>query len=98
LGYSVQALGSGEEAIEYLNRASADLLILDMLMEPGMDGLDTYKRIAELHPGQKAIITTGYAETARLKEALRSGIGSYLKKPYLIDDIGLAVKSELKIA
>jgi signal transduction histidine kinase/ActR/RegA family two-component response regulator len=96
LGYSVQALGSGEEAIEYLNHASADLLILDMLMEPGMDGLETYKRIAELHPGQKAIITTGFAETSRIKEALRSGVGRYLKKPYLVDDIGLAVRAELE--
>jgi ActR/RegA family two-component response regulator len=55
-------------------------------------------KVAKLHPGQKAIITTGHAETARLKEALQSGVGCYLKKPYLIDDIGLAVKSELKIA
>jgi ActR/RegA family two-component response regulator len=66
-----------------------------MLMEPGMDGLETYKKIAEFHPGQKAIIATGYAETARIKEALKSGVGGYLKKPYLIDDIGLAVRAEL---
>jgi signal transduction histidine kinase/ActR/RegA family two-component response regulator len=95
LGYSVQTLSSGEEAIEYLRGASADLLILDMLMEPGMDGLETYKRIAKLHPGQKAIIATGFAETAQIKEALQSGVGRYLKKPYLIDEIGLAVKAEL---
>jgi signal transduction histidine kinase/CheY-like chemotaxis protein len=96
LGYSVQAFGSGREAIEYLSRASADLLILDMLMEPGMDGLETYQRIAKLHPGQKAIIMSGYAETARIKEALRSGAGRYLKKPYLIEEIGLAVRAELE--
>jgi signal transduction histidine kinase/ActR/RegA family two-component response regulator len=96
LGYSVHALSSGKEAIEYLNRATADLLIVDMLMEPGMDGLDTYRKIAELHPGQKAIITTGYTETARIREALQSGVGCYLKKPYRIDDIGLAVKAVLK--
>jgi CheY-like chemotaxis protein len=96
LGYSVQSFGSGEEAIEYLHRASADLIILDMLMEPGIDGLETYRRIAKLHPGQRAIITTGYAETVRIKEALRLGAGRYLKKPYLIDDIGLAVRAELE--
>jgi signal transduction histidine kinase/CheY-like chemotaxis protein len=95
LGYSVLALSSGEEAVNYLKAAQADLLILDMLMEPGMDGLETYKKIAEFHPGQKAIIATGYAETARIKEALKSGVGGYVKKPYLIDDIGLAVRAEL---
>lgn len=95
LGYSVQAFSSGEEAIRHLKDASADLLILDMLMDPGIDGFETYKKIAEIHPGQKAIITTGYAETARLKEALQSGVGCYLKKPYLIDDIAIAVRAEL---
>jgi signal transduction histidine kinase/ActR/RegA family two-component response regulator len=96
LGYSVRTLGSGEEAIDYLNRATVDLLILDMLMEPGMDGLETYRKIAEIHPGQKAIITTGYAETTRIKEALQAGVGCYLKKPYRIDEIGLAVKAVLE--
>lgn len=96
LGYSVQAFSSGEEAVEYFRRASADLLILDMLMEPGIDGLETYRRIAELHPGQRAIITTGFAETARLSEALKSGVGRYLKKPFLVDEISLAVRAELE--
>jgi two-component system, cell cycle sensor histidine kinase and response regulator CckA len=95
LGYSVQTFSSGEEVIEYLSVSSADLLVLDMLMEPGMDGLETYKKVARLHPGQKAIIATGYAETARIKEALQWGVGCYLKKPYLIDEIGLAVRAEL---
>jgi signal transduction histidine kinase/ActR/RegA family two-component response regulator len=95
LGYSVHALGSGEEAVEYLRRASADLLILDMIMDPGMDGLETYRRIAEIHPGQKALITTGFAETVRINEALGLGVGGYLKKPYLLDQMGLAVRTEL---
>lgn len=96
LGYSVRAFSSGEEAVEYFRRASADLLILDMLMEPGIDGLETYRRIAKLHPGQRAIITTGFAETARLSEALKSGVGRYLKKPFLVDEISLAVRAELE--
>ncbi len=96
LGYSVQAFSSGEEAVEYLKRASADLLILDMLMEPGIDGLETYKRILDLHPRQKAIITTGYAETVRIKEALQMGVGTCLKKPFLIDEINHAIRAELK--
>jgi two-component system cell cycle sensor histidine kinase/response regulator CckA len=96
LGYSVLTFSSGEEAIEYLKRASADLLVLDMLMEPGIDGLETYKRIVELHPRQKAILTTGFAETVRIKEALRMGVGTCLKKPYLINEIGHAIRAELE--
>jgi signal transduction histidine kinase/ActR/RegA family two-component response regulator len=95
MGYSVYAVGSGEEAIAYLRRASADLLILDMLMDPGMDGLETYRKILEFHPGQKAIIATGFSETSRVREALSLGVGTCLKKPYLLDQIGFAVRAEL---
>jgi two-component system, cell cycle sensor histidine kinase and response regulator CckA len=35
---------------------SADLLILDMIMDPGIDGLETFKKILKRYPGQKAII------------------------------------------
>lgn len=50
LGYLVTSVSSGEEAIEYLKSTSADLIILDMIMDPGIDGLETYRRILELHP------------------------------------------------
>ncbi|MBW1673882.1 MAG: PAS domain S-box protein [Deltaproteobacteria bacterium] len=53
LGYSVTSVSRGEEAVDYMKNNSADLLILDMIMDPGIDGLDTYKKILELHPGQK---------------------------------------------
>jgi PAS domain S-box-containing protein len=95
LGYSVDVVASGEEAVEYMKANSTDLLILDMIMAPGIDGLDTYKRIIKLHPGQKAIITSGFSETDRVKEAQRLGAGQYIKKPYTLEKIGLAVKSEL---
>ena len=95
LGYQVTTVGSGEEAIEYLNLNTVDLMILDMIMHPGMDGLDTYKRIKEMHPGQKAIIASGYSETARVKEALSLGVGQYIKKPYTLEQIAMAVKEEL---
>jgi PAS domain S-box-containing protein len=95
LNYSVKTAGSGEEAVEYLKTHTVDLVLLDMIMDPGMDGLDTYKKIIELHPGQKALITSGYSETERIKEALRLGAGQYIKKPYSLEKIGFAVRAEL---
>jgi DNA-binding NtrC family response regulator len=67
-----------------------------MIMDPGMDGLDTYKIILETHPGQKAIIASGFSETDRVKQVLSMGAGSYIKKPFLLEKIGLAVKEELE--
>ncbi len=96
LGYSVVSAPSGEEAVEYLKTNKVDLLVLDMIMEPGMDGLDTYKKIIEIHPGQKAIIASGFSETDRVKEIQRLGAGAYIRKPLLLEKIGIAVKEELK--
>jgi PAS domain S-box-containing protein len=95
LGYSVTSVSSGERAVRYLKNDSADLLLLDMIMDPGIDGLETYKRIIEFRPGQKALIVSGFSETERVKEAQRLGAGAYIKKPYMLEKIGLAVRDEL---
>jgi two-component system cell cycle sensor histidine kinase/response regulator CckA len=95
LEYAVTAVSSGEEAVEYMKRHSADLLILDMVMDPKMDGLETYKRLLELHPRQKAIIASGFSETDKVAEAQRLGAGAYVKKPYFMEGLGIAVKHEL---
>ncbi|MBW2205045.1 MAG: response regulator [Deltaproteobacteria bacterium] len=81
LGYSVVSVSSGEEAVEYLKTNKVDLLVLDMIMD--------------LHPGQKAIIASGFSETDRVKELQSLGAGTYIRKPLLLEKIGLAVKEEL---
>ena len=96
LGYSVVSVSSGEEAVEYLGTHKVDLLVLDMIMDPGMDGLDTYKKILEIHPEQKAIIASGFSETDRIKEAQNLGAAAYIRKPFLLEKIGVAVKKELE--
>jgi len=95
VGYSVTPVSSGEEAVDYLKDNSADLLVLDMIMDPGIDGLETYRRILQFHPGQKAIIVSGFSETERVKGAQRLGAGAYVKKRFLLEKLGLAVRDEL---
>jgi two-component system cell cycle sensor histidine kinase/response regulator CckA len=95
LGYDPDAVSSGEEAIEYVRDNHVDCLLLDMIMDPGIDGLDTYKKIIEIHPEQKAIIVSGFSETDRVKEAQKLGTGEYIKKPYTLEKIGIAVRTEL---
>jgi len=95
LGYNVLSVPSGEEAIVYLKENKADLLVLDMIMRPGIDGLETYKKILQFHPAQKAIIASGYSESQQVKAAQNMGAGTYVKKPYSFEKIGLAVKGEL---
>lgn len=95
MGYKVTTLASGEEAIAYLKKNQADVLVLDMLMEPGIDGLETYERILNNNPHQKAVIVSGYSETDRARQALALGASSFIGKPYLTDDIGAAIRKAL---
>ncbi|MDA8402897.1 MAG: ATP-binding protein, partial [Desulfobacteraceae bacterium] len=66
LKYSVVALESGEKAVEYLKHEKVDIVLLDMIMEPGMGGRKTYEKIIALYPEQKVVITTGYADTSEV--------------------------------
>lgn len=95
LGYNVDAVASGEEAVKYVKIRPVDLVVLDMIMEPGLDGLETYRRIVEICPAQKAIIVSGFAETQRVRAAQDLGAGPLIKKPYIMEKIGLAVRKEL---
>ncbi len=64
-------------------------------MDPGINGLETYKRILKITPNQKAIIASGFSETEDVKETLRLGAGLYIKKPYSFEKISRAVREEL---
>ena len=95
LGYNVTTVPSGEDALNYMQDNAADLLVLDMIMQPGMDGLETYQKILQYHPEQKAVIASGFSESDKVKEAQNIGAGVYVKKPYSFENIGMAVKGEL---
>lgn len=95
LGYDVTTAASGDAAVALINNGAYDLLILDMIMPPGMDGLETYRRIIDIVPNQRAVIASGYAETEHVHETQRLGAGSYIKKPFTLEKIGLAVRAEL---
>ena len=96
LGYTPTAVQSGEAAVDHLKGNDIDLVILDMLMPPGKDGLATYEEIIKSRPGQKAIIASGFAETDRVKKALDLGVGQFIKKPYTIQDVGFSIAKELR--
>ncbi len=96
LGYTVATAPSGEEALGYLEHHPVDILVLDMIMDPGIDGCETYRRVIQRYPGQKAIVASGYAATERVSEIRRLGAGAYLKKPYTLEKLALALRRELE--
>ena len=95
LGYNVQTAASGEEAVAFLESNRVELLVLDMIMEPGMDGLATYQHVLEINPQQRAIVVSGFSETERVRRTQELGAGAYVRKPYIMEQIGLAIRKEL---
>lgn len=96
LNYNVVSVSSGEKAVEYLKNDSCDIILLDMIMDPGIDGLETYQKIKNLKPDQKVVIASGFSENERVKEAQRLGAGQYIRKPYSVEKIAITVKKELE--
>ena len=96
LGYQVEAVSSGREAVEHIREHAVDLVVLDMIMDTGMDGLETYQAILSVRSDQKAIIASGFSENGTVKKAQRLGAGAYVKKPYSAESIGLAIRAELR--
>jgi CheY-like chemotaxis protein len=94
-GYKTKAVSGGEEAVEYLKENTVDLILLDMIMDPGINGRETYERILKSHPNQKAIIVSGFAETADVKKIQKLGAGKYIKKPLTLEKLGPIIKEEL---
>lgn len=92
-GYTTKTVNSGEEAIVAMQKETFDLVLIDMMMEPGMNGRQTYEKIIKINPGQKALIASGYSENEDVKRALALGAGGFIKKPYSMRELFLAIQS-----
>ncbi len=95
LNYKATCRDSGENALAYLQGHHVDLVLLDMLMAPGMNGCQTYEQMISINPGQKAVIISGFSESDDVKAALAMGAGKFIKKPYSINQLGRAIKETL---
>jgi CheY-like chemotaxis protein len=98
LGYQPFTVKSGEEAVEYIKKTPVDLVLLDMLMDPGINGCETYRQIIKYVPGQKAIITSGYSTNEDINRAMDMGVSQFIKKPYSLQELAQALKMEINSA
>lgn len=95
LGYTVFTAENGRAALRWLSARRADLLVLDMIMEDDFDGLDTWVNAVQVQPDLRCIITSGFSQTARVREAQRRGAGPLVEKPYTREAIATALRAEL---
>ena len=97
LGYNTYQVASGEEALAFIQEKDVDLVVLDMVMDPGWNGRRTYEEILKIKPQQKAIIVSGYSEGEDVRACLALGAGRFIKKPYSLEQLCLAVREELEM-
>ncbi|WP_456386922.1 PAS domain S-box protein [Desulfolithobacter sp.] len=95
LGYTVHVVPSGEEAVSWLRSRSAALVLLDMIMDPGINGRETFARILEIHPAQKAVIVSGFSQSEEVGKTQDMGAGMLLRKPFTLQELGLAIRQAL---
>jgi PAS domain S-box-containing protein len=101
-GYTVAEAVDGHEAVRLFEAADAkgkespfDLVILDMVMEPGFDGIATLKEIRKLYPDQKAMILSGYASDEAAADEARTLGAKWMTKPWQRDALSRAVRTQL---
>jgi DNA-binding NtrC family response regulator len=85
-GLKVDAVTSGEEAVAKVNEQSFDLIVLDLAM-PGIDGLETLKRIKAKQPEAEIIILSGQGSIRTGIEAMKLGAEDFLQKPVNITEL-----------
>jgi DNA-binding NarL/FixJ family response regulator len=81
-----------------MQQAKVDFVLLDMMIEDGFDGLDTYEIIREHWPDVVTLIASGYSESDRVKQAIELGAAGFMRKPYSKRDLATAVRSALDLA
>ena len=95
LNYSVHCVTSGEQALAYLERHRVDLLLLDMVMSPGMDGRETCAKVLASNPEQKTIIVSGHVATGDMEEIQGLEICGFVQKPYTLGKMASVVSAAL---
>lgn len=100
LGHEVAVAADGEAAIACFLEARAagtpfDLVILDLTVRGGMGGRETMRRLQEIEPAVRAIVSSGYSEDAAIASHQEHGFRAALRKPYRLGDLGQAVECAL---
>ena len=96
LQYQVVAAESGERAVEIAKNKEYQLVLLDMIMDPGMSGRETFELLRQLHPNQKALIISGYSDSEDVRVTLDAGAAGFILKPYALADLGRAIRETLR--
>ena len=86
LGFRVTSTGSGEEAVELARNEDFAVAVVDILM-PGLDGMETLKRLRQESPGTEVVLLTGHGTIEGAVAGMRAGAYDYLTKPCRLSEL-----------
>ncbi len=94
-GYTVEAVSSGEACLERVTRGGVDLIVLDVWL-PGMDGLDTLRRLRERQVDAHVVIISGHGNIESAVQAIKLGAFDFVEKPLSLDKTSLVIRNALR--
>ncbi len=95
-GFNVADVGSGMEAIDYVQANPVDIIVLDIKM-PGLDGIETLAEIKKSDSGVEVVLLTGHGTVDTAIEGMRSGAYDYLMKPCEIDNLIVKINGAFEV-
>jgi CheY-like chemotaxis protein len=98
LDYKVDIAKHGEEALSFYRKYHAvnrpyDAVLLDLTIVGGMGGEETFKRLREIDPDVRAVVSSGYDNDDMARQFIEAGFCGYLTKPYRVSELGKMIKS-----
>jgi len=86
---NIEAVGvlSGEQALELMKKRLFDVVVLDIKMPGGMDGIEALREMKKIQPLAEVILLTGHASVETSIEGMRLGAFDYLMKPVSLEDL-----------
>ena len=95
-GYRVLQAADGNGGLALLREESADIILLDIWM-PGIDGLETLRRIREMNPEQLVIMMSGHGTIETAVKATRLGAYDFIEKPLSLEKVLLTLQNALRV-
>src|SRR5690606_12642858 len=95
-GFRTLFASNGEEGLALLRDESPDLVLLDIWM-PGMDGLETLRRLKETYPEQPVVMMSGHGTIETAVRATKLGAFDFIEKPLSLEKVLLTIQNALKV-
>ena len=90
--FNAHAANTAQEGLNFLSKHPVDLLILDVRLDSGVNGIDLLKQIKPQHPDMEVIVVSGHGDMDTVIDAMRNGAIDYLRKPFRHIDIRIAIE------